>query len=127
MDFQSTILLAAKTGWVSDLFRQMLAFHGFKVLVEQCGFTPLVIGHAFPGMIDLLLAEIDYKGAGSGKALAGNLGNLRPLMPCLYFAVRGGRIMMGTDPESVFENEFSPASFLKEVTELSTYGFYPVG
>jgi hypothetical protein len=127
MDAQSTILLAAKPGWVSGIFREILAAHGFKVLLEQCGFTPVVIGHAFPGTIDLLLAEVDYKGAGSGKALAENLGALRPLMQCLFFEVRNGRILMGTDPESGFENEFSPASFLKEVTELSTYGFYPVG
>lgn len=124
---QSTILLAAKTGWVRSLLRQILVAHGYAVLMDQCGLSPLVIGHSFPGTLDLLIVEADYKGEGSGKALADNLGVLRPIMPCLFFEVREGRILMGTDPEAGFPKEFSPASFLKEIAETSTYGFFQVG
>jgi hypothetical protein len=123
---RSTILLAAKTDWVRPLFRRILESHGYDVLMDGCGFTPLVIGHAFPGTLDLLLAEADYKGEGSGKALADNLGVLRPIMPSLYFVVREGRILLGKEPEAGFTKEFSPASFLKEVAESVTYGFFQV-
>jgi hypothetical protein len=120
----STILLAAKTGWARSLFRRILESHGYEVLMDGCGFTPLVIGHSFPGTLDLLLAESDYNGEGSGKALADNLGVLRPIMPSLYFTVSEGRILMGTEPQAPFTKEFSPAGFLKAVAELVTYGLF---
>jgi hypothetical protein len=115
---QPTVLLAANSEWAAEVFTQVLANHGCRILQAGCGFTPLVIGHSFPGEIDLLIVEIDYGEPVKGKGLAENLHVLRRQMRTLFFTAEGGTIRVGYDPGLSDGWEFTPAGILKEVPEL---------
>ena len=112
------ILLAGRSKWAADVFREVLAAHGCRVIEPGCGFTPLVIGHSFPGEIDLLIVEVDYEEPDKGETLAANLRVLRPRMRALYFTVEYGTILVGSESDLSDAKEFTPAGLLKEVPAL---------
>jgi hypothetical protein len=114
------VLLAAEPSLMRAVIREILGVHGYRVVMEGCGFSPRVIGHSFPGTIHLLMADMDFDGVGSGPRLAANLAYLRPHMHSLYYAVDSGTVSLLRNPGTSEEvrAEFTPGILLEWVSDL---------
>lgn len=109
------VLLAADESFVRSLFLEIMITHGHHVVMEGCGFTAVVIGHAYPGPIHLLLADIDHGGKNKGPILAENLAYLRPRMQSVFFSVSSGTLYLVQFPGTQDEVKipFTPGGFLE--------------
>ena len=95
----ATILLTEDEDDVRELLDEMLASHGFKVLVAANAGEALTRAAQFHGTIDLLLTDVVMPG-GTGRDLARQLTAVRPDMRVLYMS---GYPEHGAPPGSVLE------------------------
>src|SRR5581483_9018248 len=82
---ETTILLTEDEDDVRELLDEMLASHGFKVLVAANAAEALTRAATFEGPIDLLLTDVVMPG-GTGRDLARKLTEVRPSLRVLYMS-----------------------------------------
>jgi hypothetical protein len=122
MDPRITVLLAGNPSWSLDLIHGILEAHDMHILREGvCGVTALVIGHSYPGPIDFLIADAEYRSGQGGFGLAANLSATRPEMGALFyrmcpeglFLIEEGR---AADARGI---PFTPATLMQRVSSQS--------
>jgi PAS domain S-box-containing protein len=117
----ATILLTEDEDDVRELLDDMLASHGFKVLVAANAGEALTRAAQFHGTIDLLLTDVVMPG-GTGRDLARQLTAVRPDMRVLYMS---GYPEHGAPSGSVLEpgvpflsKPFTRDSLLEKIRDL---------
>ncbi|HEY3384034.1 MAG TPA: response regulator [Vicinamibacterales bacterium] len=116
-----TILLVEDEPSVRCLSRDVLARHGYQVLVANHGREALAVAQAFNGEIDLLLTDVVMPGM-NGRELVRHMLWMRPHIPVLYMSGYTDHTVMAPsilEPNTAFlQKPFTPDILVTTVRRI---------
>jgi len=110
-----TILLADDEAPLRMVLYRFLKARGYEVLAAADGFEALRMSQEYPGILDLLIADIQMPGM-DGQELARRLKEARPALKTIFISGYAGGISV---QEPFLMKPFRFAALLKIIREMT--------
>jgi PAS domain S-box-containing protein len=116
---RETVLLVEDEGFVRELFRAILAGHGYTVLEAADGATALRVSDSYAGPIHLLVSDVVLPGL-SGPEVAQRLWQCRPHLRTLFVSGYGSEEVLRRVPGGapLLTKPFPPDDLAARVREI---------